>query len=28
MKFEVVSEYKPMGDQPAAIKSLSNGIKK
>src|SRR5690606_36124883 len=27
MKFEVVSEYKPMGDQPAAIKSLSSGIK-
>lgn len=27
MKFKVESEYKPMGDQPAAIKSLSNGIK-
>lgn len=26
MKFKVVSDYKPMGDQPAAIKQLSEGI--
>lgn len=26
MKFKVESEYKPMGDQPAAIKALSDGI--
>ncbi|WCM42874.1 excinuclease ABC subunit UvrB [Flavobacterium sp. CBA20B-1] len=26
MKFHVVSDYKPMGDQPQAIKSLSEGI--
>ncbi len=26
MKFQVVSEYKPTGDQPQAIKKLSNGI--
>ena len=25
-KFEVVSEYKPSGDQPEAIEALSNGI--
>ncbi|KXG75263.1 excinuclease ABC subunit UvrB [Thermotalea metallivorans] len=25
-KFEIVSEYKPTGDQPKAIESLSNGI--
>ena len=25
-KFEVVSPYKPMGDQPAAIESISEGI--
>ena len=27
MKFKVVCEYQPMGDQPAAIKSLASGIK-
>lgn len=27
MKFKVESEFKPMGDQPTAIKSLSQGIK-
>lgn len=27
MKFKVVSDYKPMGDQPEAIKKLSEGIK-
>ncbi|WKW45694.1 excinuclease ABC subunit UvrB [Myroides sp. JBRI-B21084] len=27
MKFKVVSDYQPMGDQPKAIKSLSQGIK-
>jgi excinuclease ABC subunit B len=27
MKFKVVSDYKPMGDQPEAIKKLSAGIK-
>ncbi|QEE50937.1 excinuclease ABC subunit UvrB [Flavobacterium alkalisoli] len=27
MKFKVVSDYKPMGDQPEAIKQLSNGLK-
>ncbi|WP_294823443.1 excinuclease ABC subunit UvrB [uncultured Flavobacterium sp.] len=27
MRFNVVSEYKPMGDQPEAIKQLSAGIK-
>lgn len=26
MKFKVVSDYVPMGDQPLAIKNLSNGI--
>ena len=26
MKFKVVSDYKPMGDQPEAIKQLSAGI--
>ncbi|QYJ67794.1 excinuclease ABC subunit UvrB [Flavobacterium litorale] len=26
MKFKVVSDYKPTGDQPAAIKQLSDGI--
>ena len=25
-KFELISEYKPMGDQPEAIKSLVNGV--
>ena len=25
-KFEVVSEYKPAGDQPEAIQALSQGI--
>ena len=25
-KFQVVSEYKPSGDQPQAIQALSNGI--
>ena len=25
--FELVSEYKPSGDQPKAIESLVNGIK-
>ena len=25
-KFELVSEYKPMGDQPTAIKQLVDGI--
>ena len=25
-KFEVVSEYKPSGDQPQAIASLAEGI--
>src|SRR5690606_1371895 len=27
MKFKVESEFKPMGDQPTAIRSLSQGIK-
>ncbi len=27
MKFEVISDYKPMGDQPQAIEKLSAGIK-
>ncbi len=27
-KFRLVSDYKPLGDQPKAIKSLSEGIKK
>jgi len=27
MKFQVVSDYKPTGDQPGAIKQLSQGIK-
>lgn len=27
-KFKISSQYKPLGDQPKAIKSLSNGIKK
>ena len=26
MDFKVVSKYKPSGDQPKAIKELSNGI--
>ena len=26
MKFQVVSEYKPTGDQPQAIEKLSKGI--
>jgi excinuclease ABC subunit B len=26
MKFQVISEYKPTGDQPQAIEKLSNGI--
>ena len=26
--FNLVSEYKPKGDQPKAIESLVNGIKK
>ena len=25
--FNLVSEYKPTGDQPQAIESLSNGVK-
>ena len=25
-KFEVVSEYKPAGDQPQAIEALTNGV--
>lgn len=25
--FEIVSDYKPTGDQPKAIEYLSNGIK-
>ena len=25
-KFEVVSPYKPTGDQPAAIESIADGI--
>lgn len=28
MSFKIVSEYKPTGDQPEAIKQLSEGIKK
>ncbi len=27
-RFELVSNYKPLGDQPKAIKSISDGIKK
>ena len=27
-KFEVISDFKPQGDQPKAIKKLKNGIKK
>jgi len=27
MKFQVISDYKPTGDQPGAIKQLSQGIK-
>lgn len=27
MKFQVVSDYQPMGDQPEAIKKLAHGIK-
>ena len=27
-KFELVSKYKPTGDQPEAIKSLVEGINK
>ncbi len=26
MKFQVVSDYKPMGDQPQAIEKLAKGI--
>ena len=26
MKFQVVSDYTPTGDQPQAIEKLSNGI--
>ncbi len=26
MKFELISEFKPTGDQPQAIKELVNGI--
>lgn len=26
MKFQVVSDYKPTGDQPQAIEKLSKGI--
>ena len=26
-KFELVSEYKPSGDQPQAIQGLVNGVK-
>ena len=26
MKFKVVSEFKPTGDQPAAIKQLTEGM--
>ena len=26
-KFKLVSEYSPMGDQPAAIKQLVDGIR-
>ena len=26
-EFKLISAYKPLGDQPKAIKSLSNGIK-
>ena len=26
MRFQVVSEYKPTGDQPEAIKKLANAI--
>ena len=26
MKFQVVSEYKPTGDQPQAIEKLAKGI--
>ncbi len=25
-KFQLVSEYKPTGDQPAAIEALTNGV--
>ncbi|RBQ23830.1 UvrABC system protein B [Candidatus Methanobinarius endosymbioticus] len=27
-KFEISSDYKPLGDQPKAIESLSNGVRK
>lgn len=27
-KFELVSEFKPQGDQPQAIQTLVDGIKK
>lgn len=27
MKFQVVSDYKPTGDQPQAIEKLSKGIR-
>ncbi len=27
LKFDLVSKYKPTGDQPEAIKQLSKGIK-
>ena len=26
MKFQVISEYQPTGDQPQAIEKLANGI--
>ena len=26
-KFEVISDFKPQGDQPKAIRKLKNGIK-
>ena len=28
MKFQLVSDYKPTGDQPKAIKKLTDGLKK
>ena len=27
MKFELISEYKPTGDQPEAIQQMTEGIK-
>ena len=27
MSFEIVSEYKPTGDQPAAIEKIASGFK-